>query len=119
MQYEDEPAFFKATDQKIFRGTPETVPKQYIKSSPSTYVKNIQAPILIFHGKNDVRCPPRQMRHFIDVLKKNNKRFTVEWFRSGHTGGFTDTALRISLITKALQFATRITKKKSPLKIFS
>ena len=116
MQYEDEPAFFKAIDQKIFRGTPETVPKRYTKSSPSTYVKNIQAPILIFHGKNDVRCPPRQIQHFEHLLHAAGKHISVEWFSSGHTGEFTNTSLRVSLITKALQFATRATKKKNPLK---
>lgn len=112
MQYEDEPAFFKATDQKIFRGTPKTVPKRYIKSSPSTYVTNIQAPILIFHGKNDVRCPPRQIQHFEHLLRAAGKHISIEWFSSGHTGEFTNTLLRVSLITRALQFATRITKEK-------
>lgn len=114
MQYEDEPAFFKATDQKRFGGTPKTAIKRYIKSSPSTYAKNIQAPILIFHGKNDVRCPSRQIRHFERLLRTAGKHVSVEWFSSGHTGGFTDIALRVLLMAKALRFATRIKQKKSP-----
>ncbi len=111
MQYEDEPTYFKAKDREIFGGTPETARTRYVRSSPITYTKHIQAPLLILHGKNDVRCPHRQMRHFIHALKENNKRFTVEWFGSGHTGGFTDTKLRIKLMDKAIRFCARGTKK--------
>jgi dipeptidyl aminopeptidase/acylaminoacyl peptidase len=110
-QYEDEPAYFRTQDEKRFRGTPETAHARYVRSSPITYVDHIQSPLLILHGKYDVRCPPRQMRRFIDALKKNKKRFDIEWFESGHTGEFTDTNLRIRLIDKAIRFALSAKKK--------
>jgi len=104
-QYEDEPAYFRVQDEERFRGTPETARARYVRSSPITYVKRIQSPLLILHGEHDVRCPPRQMRRFIDALKKHGKRFDIEWFKSGHTGEFTDTNLRVRLIDRAIRFA--------------
>lgn len=114
MQYEDEPAYFKAQDQERFGGTPETARARYVRSSPITYVDNIQVPILLLHGENDVRCPPRQIKCFVSRLKKLNKAISIEWFMSGHTGEFTDTSLRIRLMDKVLRFAT--TGKKMPPK---
>jgi len=114
MQYEDEPAYFKAEDRERFGGTPETQRAQYVRSSPSTYRKRIQAPILILHGENDTRCPPRQIKYFIDALRKDSKLVSVEWFASGHTGEFTNTALRIKLIDKAIRFALDTQKTTPP-----
>ncbi len=111
LQYEDELAYFKAQDEERFKGTPETARSRYLCSSPITYVNHIQSPLLILHGENDVRCPPRQMKRFIDALEKNKKSFNVEWFKSGHVGGFTDTNLRVKLIDKAIRFALGTQKK--------
>lgn len=105
MQYEDEPVYFKTQDQERFKGTPETNRARYIESSPSTYAHRIQAPILLLHGENDARCPARQIKYFVEVLHKLKKHISVEWFASGHIGGFTDTTLRVKLIKKAIQFA--------------
>ncbi len=38
MQYEDEPAYFKAQDRERFKGTPETALARYIRSSPISYL---------------------------------------------------------------------------------
>lgn len=111
MQHEDEPAFFKATDQKIFRGTPETVLKRYIKSSPTAYIRHIQAPVLILHGKNDVRCPPRQIKYFERLMREAKKNISVVWYSSGHTGNYTNIPLRVALLKKTLAFATKMTQK--------
>ncbi|HDQ16708.1 MAG TPA: S9 family peptidase [Candidatus Vogelbacteria bacterium] len=115
MQYEDEPAYFKAQDIERFNGTPNTTRAQYMRSSPITYINNIQAPIFLLHGENDVRCPPRQIRHFIDKLKKMNKTVSIKWFSSGHTGEFTNTSLRLKLIDKILHFAKK-NRKEGPLR---
>lgn len=114
MQYEDESAYFKTQDREIFKGTPETNRARYIESSPSTYAHRIQAPILLLHGKNDARCPARQIKYFVEVLCKLKKHVAVEWFASGHTGEFTETILRIRLIKKAIQFADNTKKKHRP-----
>ena len=104
MQYEDEPAYFKAQDQELFQGTPQTARAQYIRSSPTSYAERIQVPILLLHGENDVRCPPRQIKYFADILKKTGKDVSVIWFKTGHVGDFTDTSLRRHLMEKALNF---------------
>jgi len=110
MQYEDESEYFKAQGKKMFKGTPNTARTRYVRSSPITYVDRIRAPILLLHGENDVRCPPRQIKHFVYVLQKSKKRVLVEWFTSGHIGGFTDTALRAKLMYKVLRFAIEAEK---------
>jgi predicted esterase len=66
------------------------------------------------HGRNDARCLPRQIKHFIDVLRSFGKRVSVEWFSSGHVGEFTDTALRVKLMSKAIQFAVNERNKIAP-----
>lgn len=110
-QYEDESAYFKAIDKERFGGTPENAREQYITSSPITYAQQIQAPVFIMHGENDVRCSPRQMKNFITVLRENNKDFVIEWFKPGHTGGFTDISLRKKLMNKAVRFVLSIKNK--------
>jgi dienelactone hydrolase len=110
MQYEDEPEYFKAQDKERFKGTPKNARARYIRSSPLTYVKNIQSPLLILHGKYDIRCTPRQIKNFVSTLKKNKKQFEVKWFKSGHIGEFTDTNLRVSLIKRSIKFALKSQK---------
>ena len=114
-QYEDEPAFFQALDRKRFGGTPTEVPDIYKSSSPITYAKKFQAPILILYGENDVRCPPRQIAYFEKILKKEGKKITVKKFSSGHAGEFANTKIRVSNIKAALDFAMNIIGK-APLK---
>lgn len=112
MQYEDEPAYFKTQDQERFGGAPKMVHARYVRSSPITYANNIRAPILLLHGKNDVRCPPRQIKHFLNKLQKLNKAVSIKWFASGHTGEFTNISLRLRLMDKILRFAA-VNKKMS------
>lgn len=107
MQYEDEPVYFKATDEQIFKGSPKTNYEQYIKSSPVTYLQDIKAPILLLHGKNDVRCPPRQIKNFVNLMHKAKKKIEVVWYSSGHTGDYTDIPLRVKLLKKTISFAVK------------
>lgn len=115
LQYQDEPAFFKAMDRRLFGGTPKEVPERYKRSSPITYVKDIKAPVLIIHGINDVRCPPRQIIRFERAMRRKEKSIAVQWFSSGHAGEFSNTKLRVSNLAIALKFATRLLKKRSRL----
>ncbi len=110
-QYKDEPAYFQAKDQERFGGTPEEVHEQYVKSSPITYAEKIQAPVLLIHGKNDVRCPARQIKNFKNVLEMHEKDVDISWFETGHTGSFTDTRLRIKNAQNAIKFAKRVSGK--------
>ena len=44
-----------------------------LAKSPIRYVKNINAPILIFVGEKDARVPPSQGKSFYKILKGNGK----------------------------------------------
>lgn len=107
-QYQDEPAYFQSKDRERFRGTPESNREQYVRSSPVTYAEDIAAPILLIHGKNDVRCPPRQIKDFEKILKESQKSVEIEWFDSGHVGEFSNTDLGIRMMKRAVQFVKRI-----------
>ncbi len=115
MQYEDEPAYFKTLDQERFRGTPATARSRYVESSPITYADRVQAPILLLHGKNDARCPARQIISFTETLQALKKKVFIKWFNAGHTGGFTNTDARIKLIESAIRFASNV-QKATPFK---
>ena len=43
----------------------------WIERSPLTHIQNMQAPLLLVHGKNDPRCPVSQSHIVVDKLKKH------------------------------------------------
>ncbi len=110
LQYEDETAYFQSTDRKRFGGTPKEVPDQYTKSSPITYATDYRSPLLIFYGKNDVRCPPRQIENFIRFLKEKGKAVHAYRYSAGHVGDFSDKKLRIANMKRGLNFAHNVLK---------
>jgi len=67
-----------------FRGTPEEVPENYIKSSAITFSENVQAPVLIITGRQDCRAPLRQVEAYVDKLKSLNKKVIFETYEGGH-----------------------------------
>jgi dipeptidyl aminopeptidase/acylaminoacyl peptidase len=67
-------------------GGPDDKPEQYAASSPITYVDRVTAPLLVIQGKNDIRCPPQQMRNYLDRLRALGKPVTAHWFDAGHAG---------------------------------
>jgi dipeptidyl aminopeptidase/acylaminoacyl peptidase len=111
LQYEDEPASFKSVDEQNFGGTPSTNLKQYQKSSPISYVKDFQDPVLVIHGKNDARCPERQMRNFVAKMKNSNKNIEDIWLEAGHASLVSDTNLRKENFERALRFVNKHLKE--------
>jgi dipeptidyl aminopeptidase/acylaminoacyl peptidase len=89
-------------------GTPQDNPEQYARSSPSSYVEQVQAPLLILQGRNDTRCPPRQLEAYEARLRALGKPVEVHWFEAGHIGAFADNELAIQHMEQMLQFAYRI-----------
>jgi dipeptidyl aminopeptidase/acylaminoacyl peptidase len=53
--------------------TPWDDPEEMIKRSPLTYVKNVETPLLIIHGEEDLRCPIEQAEQLYVYLKKLGK----------------------------------------------
>ena len=61
----------------------------WIERSPLTHIQNMQAPLLLVHGKNDPRCPVSQSHIVVDKLKqhgfKEGQDFEyVEYGDEGH-----------------------------------
>jgi predicted esterase len=42
------------------------------------------APVLVIQGRNDTRCPSRQMDVYEETLNSFGKSIHVHWFDAGH-----------------------------------
>jgi dipeptidyl aminopeptidase/acylaminoacyl peptidase len=83
-EYEDENDVLRASDRAFFGGTPSEQMEAYVKASPLTYVDAVDAPVLIVQGRNDTRCPARQVELYEAALRERGKPVEVEWFDAGH-----------------------------------
>lgn len=61
--------------EKLFGGPPKDNAERYYVAGAVEFVKNIQAPLLLFHGDDDHNVPFDQSRQFIRELRKYNKDF--------------------------------------------
>jgi predicted esterase len=64
---------------------------------------------LIIQGRNDARCPARQIEVYEEKMKALGKDIEVSWFDGGH--GSLDTEERIAHQELMLLFAYRILDK--------
>jgi dienelactone hydrolase len=78
----------------FFGGTPEERPALFAEASPVTYVDRLAAPVLIIQGRNDARCPARQMEDYVDRARRRDKDVTIDWFEAGHGHGATETLVQ-------------------------
>jgi len=84
MEFEDESEQLKGYDISILGGTPEEMPELYQEISPITHSAHVKAPVLIIQGKNDMRCPPRQIEAYEAKMQSLGKEIEVHWFDAGH-----------------------------------
>lgn len=82
--YEDEMEPLRAFDRALFGGSPEELPELYRECSPVTYVDNVRAPILVWAGENDPRCPIRQIDNYLDRLAERGARYEEFRYDAGH-----------------------------------
>jgi len=82
--YEDANSHYRAFLKHFFGGSPEEKPELYKECSPITHVANLKAPLLIYHGANDPRCPVRSVKRFYEEAKKRN--LPVELIIAGDEG---------------------------------
>lgn len=94
LMYEDQIETLRSYQRALFGGAPHEVPEETRKSSPITYAKAIQAPILVIQGENDTRCPARQMHVFEDKLNKLGKSIEVQWYSAGHGSWVQEEAIK-------------------------
>jgi dipeptidyl aminopeptidase/acylaminoacyl peptidase len=106
MCWEDEADTLKAYDVTLFKGTPQERPEAYKASSPITYAEQVVAPIFIIQGRNDTRCPPRQVEVYEAKLKALGKDIEVHWFDAGHVS--MDMEMEIEHQELFLRFAYRV-----------
>ncbi|TCO64329.1 S9 family peptidase [Actinocrispum wychmicini] len=82
--YEDEMEPLRAFDRSLFGGSPEDLPDLYRECSPMTYVDSVRAPVLIWAGENDPRCPIRQIDNYLDRLAERGARYEEYRYDAGH-----------------------------------
>lgn len=104
LTYEDASPLLQGIMCASFTSTPDENPALWEQSSPHTYASQVQAPILVIQGKNDTRCPRRQMEVYEAQLKALGKPIEVLWFDAGHGVGSTEQA--IAYMERSLEFLT-------------
>lgn len=101
LMYEDGEAL-RGYQEALFGGGPDEVPERYALASPMTFAGQLQAPLLIFQGRNDPRCPPRQMEVFVEAARNAGRPLEIDWFDAGHGHG--GAAERIAWQRRAMAF---------------
>jgi dipeptidyl aminopeptidase/acylaminoacyl peptidase len=101
--YEESADALRAYQEQIFGGSPDEHPERYRTASPITYVGDLTAPLLVFQGSNDTRCPPGQFRAYEAAARAAGKSIEVDWFEAGHIGPSTEQL--IEQHERALAFA--------------
>ncbi len=84
LMYEDMAETLRGYLRSLFGGTPDELQQQIAASSPITYVQALAAPVLIIQGKNDTRCPSRQMETYVQRAQAAGKSVEIHWFEAGH-----------------------------------
>jgi len=106
LMYEDQREALRAYQVSLFQGTPDEQPEAHAQASPITYADDFRAPILVIQGRNDSRCPARQMEAFEQALASRQKDIHIHWFDAGH--GSLDVAQQIEHQEMMLKFAERV-----------
>jgi dipeptidyl aminopeptidase/acylaminoacyl peptidase len=104
--HEDCSELMRASDVAFMGGTLAEKPEAYRAASPLTYLENVDAPVLIIQGRNDTRCPARQVELYEAKMKALGKPVEVHWFDAGH--GSLDVELQIQHMETMLGFAYRV-----------
>jgi dipeptidyl aminopeptidase/acylaminoacyl peptidase len=104
--YEDEADMIRGFQRALFGGTPTELPEQHRISSPITYAGEVQAPLLVIQGRNDTRCPERQMEVYEARMRDLGKSIEVHWFKAGHLS--LDIQHQIYELEEMLKFTYRV-----------
>jgi len=110
-EYEDENDSLRAYDRALFGGPPAEKMDAYVRASPLTYCAAVDAPVLIVQGRNDTRCPARQVELYEARMRELGKPIEVIWFDAGHAAG-ADIERAISHQEALLDFALRVLEER-------
>lgn len=106
LMYEDQAETLRGYQRSLFGGTPDEVPEQTRASSPMTYVDAVRAPLLVIQGRNDTRCPARQMEAYEAKMRAAGKDIRIHWYDAGHSSKAMEQ--NIEHMALMLQFAYRV-----------
>jgi dipeptidyl aminopeptidase/acylaminoacyl peptidase len=109
LMYEDQVEMLRSYQQVLFGGTPSQKPEIHRLASPITYAQQVRAPILIIQGRNDARCPARQIQAYEQRMRSIGKNIQVHWFDAGHFQS--DIEQAISHQTLKLAFVQQILQR--------
>jgi Tol biopolymer transport system component/dienelactone hydrolase len=82
--FADEMEQLQAVDRALFGGTPDEVPERFVRSSPISYAEYVRAPVLVMYGRNDPRCPERQVERYLARLAELRVPWEEYRFDAGH-----------------------------------
>jgi dienelactone hydrolase len=111
--FEDEMEPLKAFDRALFGGTPAERPDFYRERSPITYVDRVRVPLLVMAGRNDPRCPIRQIENYLARLRELDRPHEYYEFEAGHSSMVVDE--RIRQLEKQIDFVHRHLGTPAPL----
>jgi len=92
--YEDMMEPEKAFDRALFGGSPAERPEFYAERSPITYAAHLKVPVQIIAGRNDSRCPVRQIHNYLARLEQLGKVAEYWEFDGGHFSSAAADAIR-------------------------
>ncbi len=82
---EESPPFLMASDRIEYGDITDAQDRAFFKQiSPLSHVEQIDAPILVLHGANDVRCPVDQSDRFVEAVRRHGGE--VEYLRFADEG---------------------------------
>lgn len=84
LMYEDCAETLRQYQVGLFGGTPEDKSDEHERSSPITAAERVRAPVMVIQGRNDTRCPARQLERYEEKMLELGKSIQVDWFDAGH-----------------------------------
>jgi dipeptidyl aminopeptidase/acylaminoacyl peptidase len=81
----------------------------FLEHSPLTYAANVETPVLLLHGEDDVRCPIEQSEQYFVALSRLGKEVELVRF-PGSAHGFTRSGhprMRQEYLTRLLAWMDR------------
>lgn len=111
--FEDEMEPLKAFDRSLFGGTPAERPDFYRERSPITYADRVRAPVFVTAGRNDPRCPIRQIENYLARLRELG--LPHEWYEyeAGHSSMVVEE--RVRQLERQIDFVHRHLGTPAPL----
>lgn len=108
IQFEDTADTLRSYQISLLGGTPADVPEVYRKSSPITYVDQVDAPVLIIQGRQDTRTPARPIEMYEARMRELGKEIEVYWYDTGHAGAYASVEEAIKHMALRLDFAAKV-----------